>query len=301
MKQRIRIVGIVRRGDDILVLKRNLGRANATTSAAWELPTGKINFGEQPEEAANRLISENFGVNATDVKLKDVITFVALAGSSRLYNLYIVYDITAPSEIDLSKSERYSQYKYISSGSETVELDDSSMSVLEIEVPRAGNSLEKSKLKDAITGATVYVDGGSRGNPGPSGIGYYIVDADGQEIKRGGEFIGFATSRVAEYYALKEGCEQAIELGLKSVRFIMDNLMVINQMNGIYMIKNKDLVPIYNDIQKLIKQFDRVVFVQANREFNKVADREVNLAINRHFGIPDETTESNPGLYTHIE
>jgi ribonuclease HI len=88
---------------------------------------------------------------------------------------------------------------------------------------------------------------------------------------------------VAEYYALKEGCEQAIELGLKSVRFVSDNLMMVNQMNGVYKVKNNDLLPMYRDIQKLLENFDACAFVHVNRELNKEADEEVNLAIDRHF------------------
>ena len=49
MKQRIRVAGIVRNEEGILILKRSRGRSDAP--AFWELPTGKINFGEQPEEA----------------------------------------------------------------------------------------------------------------------------------------------------------------------------------------------------------------------------------------------------------
>ena len=137
-----------------------------------------------------------------------------------------------------------------------------------------------------MNGATVYVDGGSRGNPGPAGIGYYIVGENGEVLKRGGEFIGFATSRVAEYYALKEGIEQAIELGLKSVKFVGDNLMMINQMNGIYKIKNRDLLPIYADIRKLLAEnFEAISFVHVKRELNREADIEVNRAIDRHFDM----------------
>ena len=73
---------------------------------------------------------------------------------------------------------------------------------------------------------------------------------NGETLLKGGEFVGFATSRVAEYYALRTGVEKAIELGLKKVRFIGDNLMMINQMNGIYKIKNRDLLPIYADFIK---------------------------------------------------
>ena len=93
---------------------------------------------------------------------------------------------------------------------------------------------------------------------------------------------------MAEYYALKTGLEKAIELGLESVRVIGDSLMMINQMNGIYKVKNQDLVPIFNDVQELLGHFREVAFVHVKREQNVVADKEVNLALDRHFELTDE-------------
>jgi ribonuclease HI/ADP-ribose pyrophosphatase YjhB (NUDIX family) len=302
MKQRIRVVNIVRRGDDILLLKRNLGRIES--EPVWELPTGKIAFGEQPEEAMSRVMNENLGVTVSNVTLKDVITFTALTGASRLYNLYIVFETILDEDVKLTLDERYTQYKFLKYNSDSIsgmKLNEASQSVLEIELGVVNRNslvetvetLEGTKsgmvnvpYRSAANGATIYTDGSSRGNPGPSGIGYFIIDQNGNEVKRGGEFIGFATSRVAEYYALKEGCEQAIDLGLKSVRFVSDNLMMVNQMNGVYRIKNKDLLPLYNDIRNLLKQFDAVAFIHVTRDYNKEADEQANLAIDRHF---DET------------
>lgn len=280
MKQRIRVVGIVRKGDDILLLKKTRGRVEELPS--WELPTGKIRFGEQPEEAMSRVMYEFLGVQVGSVKLKDAITFAGLVGASRLGNLYIVYDVTLLGG-RIAATDRYSAYKFVATPEiSKMRLDSATISVLEMEQMKEPTA---TTVREAINGATVYVDGGSRGNPGPAGIGYYIVGESGQVLKRGGEFIGFATSRVAEYYALKEGCEQAIELGLRRVRFVGDNLMMINQMNGIYKVKNKDLIPIYQDIQKLLSNFEAVAFVHVRRELNREADAEVNIAINTHFGI----------------
>ena len=295
MKQRIRVVGIVHKGDDILLLKRSAGRIEG--EPVWELPTAKISFGEQPEEAIARAIDEYLGNSVETLNLKDVITFVALAGTSRLYNLFIIYEVTLPEDAKIALSDRYSQYKFLKYGADSVskmKIDDASLSVLSIELgigntdraqlfnnPISGDT--ENVYRNVANGVTIYTDGASRGNPGPAGLGYYIIDENGREVKRGGEFIGFATSRVAEYYALKEACEQAIELGYKSVRFVSDNLMMINRMNGIYAIKNNDLVPIYNDIKELLKQFEAVAFVHVRREYNKEADEQANLAIDRHF------------------
>ena len=288
MKQRIRVVGIVKKGDDILLLKRLRGRGEEMPS--FELPTGKIRFGEQPEEALSRLFSENLGVQVSSVNLRGAITFTGLVGSSQMGNLYIVYEVVLSEAAKIEVAhERYSAYKYVSSADFSgLRLDEATTSVLQIENLKKAPTYSAEETRSAANGATVYVDGGSRGNPGPAGIGYYIVGENGEVLRRGGEFIGFATSRVAEYYALKEGIEQAIELGLSRVRFVGDNLMMINQMNGIFKVKNRDIAPIYNDIQKMLPKFEAVAFVHVRRNMNAAADKEVNKAINRHFKIPGD-------------
>lgn len=289
MKQRIRVVGIVKTKDGILLLKRLRGRSEELP--LWELPTGKIRFGEQPEEALARAMYEFLGVEVKSVTLADAVSFASLSGASQMGNLYIVYNVEL---IDgkITLLDRYSAYKYVKD-EETVALavDEASLSVLSImKSHKSANAnvttdegAGRESARAAISGATLYVDGGSRGNPGPAGIGYYLLGEDGNVISRGGKFIGFATSRMAEYYALRYGIRQAIEKGLKRVRIVSDSLMMVNHMNGIYGIKNQDLIPVYNDIQELLKEFDSVAFVHRKREFNVEADAEVNKAIDEHF------------------
>lgn len=282
MKQRIRVVGIIKRGDDILLLKKIRGRAEELPE--WELLTGKIRFGEQPEEAMARAAYEYLGVEVTGVKLADVVTFVGLAEASQLGNLYIIYEVSIPEMVKIVPTERYTAYKFIKQEEvSALNLNEATTSVLEILNKDFIAETGHNKAKDVANGATVYVDGGSKGNPGPAAIGYYIVGEGGKEIKRGGEFIGFATSRMAEYQAMREGCEQAMELGLKRVRFVGDNLMVINQLRGIYKLKNKDLIPIYDHIQEMLKNFEAVAFTHVKRAQNMKADQEANKALEGHF------------------
>lgn len=288
MKQRIRVVAVIKEGDSILVLKRSLGRMES--EPIWELLTGKIRFGDQPEEAMMNAVYDQLGVRAKKIRLIDTITFISLSGVSQTSNLYIVYEVALAKGEKIDLGDRYTAYNYANTEKlNSLIIEEASQTVLEIEVNQQkidALGTEKSQLdfRKTANSATIYVDGASRGNPGPSGIGYYIVDADGRELKRGGEFIGFATSRVAEYFALKEGCEQALELGLSSVRIVGDNLMMINQMNGIYKVKNADLLTIYQDVQKMIKKFENVAFIHVRREQNSQADEEANLAIDRNFG-----------------
>ncbi len=277
MKQRIRVVGIVREGNGVLILKRNRGRSEAPVF--WELPTGKSNFGEQPEEAMVRSLADYTNLKVKTITLRDVVTFLALEGSSRLSNLYIVYEISVLNANDLAPHDRYNGYKYIKDFTATnIHLNEASTSVLEILEGQV--STDRISSRDTANSVMIYVDGASRGNPGPSGIGYQIINTDGNVLEQGGEFIGFATSRVAEYYAMRNGIEHAVKLGLKTARFFSDSLMVINQLNGIFSIKNSDILPIYNSIQTLLENFDSVSFTYIPRSDNAVADGEANKAIN---------------------
>ncbi|MBQ8991972.1 reverse transcriptase-like protein [Candidatus Saccharibacteria bacterium] len=286
MKQRIRVVGIVREDDKLLLVRNSRGRAEELPT--WELPTGKIRFGEQPEEAMSQLFFEHLGAQVKELRLVDAITFIGLPGASQLGNLYIVFEVDLDGEIKLQASEKYSAYKFVTTEEiRELKVDEATLAVLEIEggrkiVPTMRE--ERRNETEALVAATIYFDGASRGNPGPAGVGYVVVGENGEVLKRGGEFIGFATSRTAEYYALKEACEQGLELGLKRVRFVGDNLMVINQMNGIFQVKNQDLMTVHEDVLKLIAGFDKVAFEHVVRAENTEADLEANKAIDEHFG-----------------
>ena len=283
MKQRIRVMAICRKDDEILFLKRNTGRAEI--AANYELPTGKIVLGEQPDEAIARFLYENLSVKLTNVKLLDVITFVNLDNASRLANLYIVFEVNIPITDLKVKGIRYDSYKWVNSADiQGLDLDEASKAALDVLNERIETSehIEKKNTTSSLGVATVYTDGGSRGNPGPSGVGYYIVDEDGNILKTGGEFIGFSSSRLAEYYGLKEGVQQAIDLGLKRVKFVSDSLMLVNQMNGVYKVKNRDLMTVHSDVLRLLNNLDEYSFVHVSRDQNRHADAEANRAIDEY-------------------
>ena len=122
----------------------------------------------------------------------------------------------------------------------------------------------------------LYSDGGSRGNPGPSASGYVLIDDNDKVIVKSGVYLGVTTNNQAEYQSLKFGLEEAQKLGAREVDVFMDSLLVINQMKGIFKVKNRDLWPIYEAIKELAKQFKKVTFTHVPREFNKLADAEVN-------------------------
>lgn len=121
-----------------------------------------------------------------------------------------------------------------------------------------------------------FSDGGSRGNPGPSASGYVLLDEDDNVILKAGVYLGITTNNQAEYQSLKFALEAAKKLGAQEVHAHMDSLLVINQMKGIFKVKNRDLWPIHEAIKELAQGFKKVTYTHVPREFNKLADAEVN-------------------------
>src|SRR5687768_18025364 len=103
---------------------------------------------------------------------------------------------------------------------------------------------------------TIRFDGGSRGNPGPAGIGVVLSAQDGTPIVTLGRFIGRTTNNVAEYKALITALEEAKKLGAKKVVIRGDSELIIKQMTGVYRVKNPDMKQLYDEAQHLYHQFD---------------------------------------------
>ena len=126
-----------------------------------------------------------------------------------------------------------------------------------------------------------YIDGASRGNPGPAGIGVFIKTGSGDELLRKSKSIGLATNNVAEYKALILALEQIqkLEIALDSVEIRSDSQLLVKQMQGEYRIKNPTLAKLAAKANELIqsKTFGEVKFVHIPRKFNKIADNLANI------------------------
>jgi ribonuclease HI len=131
----------------------------------------------------------------------------------------------------------------------------------------------------------IFADGGSRGNPGPSASGFVVLDMEDNVLVDKGVYLGVTTNNQAEYTALKLALEECRTMGVKEVQVYMDSLLVVNQMKGIFKIKNRDLWPIHEAISKLAKEFRHINYSHVPREFNKLADAAVNRALDEHLGI----------------
>ncbi len=131
------------------------------------------------------------------------------------------------------------------------------------------------RLTNANNGleAIIYVDGASKGNPGPAGAGIVIQSAEGDALKDLSIPIPHATNNVAEYTGLIEGLKAALEMGLKSVEVRTDSQLMERQLRGVYRVKNPGLQTLYAQATRLIDRFDRCAVTHVRREKNKLADR----------------------------
>src|ERR1041385_3254694 len=119
---------------------------------------------------------------------------------------------------------------------------------------------------------TIEFGGGSRGNPGPGGIGVVVRAADGTPLVTLGRFIGRATNNVAEYRALITAMEEALKLGAKRVLIRGDSELIIKQMRGEYRVKNPDMKALYDEAQALVADFQQVKIEHNLRHKNELAD-----------------------------
>ena len=102
--------------------------------------------------------------------------------------------------------------------------------------------------------ATLFADGGSRGNPGPAASGAVIVDPGGEVVAEAGEFLGVATNNVAEWTALVIGLEAAAERGIRRLAIRMDSELVVKQVRGEYKVKHESLQPLHRKAMTLLAE-----------------------------------------------
>ncbi|MCK9272301.1 ribonuclease HI family protein [Candidatus Gracilibacteria bacterium] len=128
----------------------------------------------------------------------------------------------------------------------------------------------------------VFTDGGARGNPGISGIGVYITDENNNPVEKRYKGLGIKTNNQAEYLGALNGIQRAIELKAKEIELYMDSQLVVNQLSGIFKIKNQELAEIKLEIQKAINTWGgKISFYHIPREKNKEADRLSNIAMDK--------------------
>jgi ribonuclease HI len=136
-------------------------------------------------------------------------------------------------------------------------------------------------LPDAAPEATLFADGGSRGNPGPAASGAVLLDRSGEVIEEVGSYLGVATNNVAEWTALLLGLEAASKRGIRSLAVRMDSELVVKQLRGEYRVKHVDLQPLHRRAVALVRRFAHVDVRHVPRKQNVLADRVVNRVLDQ--------------------
>ncbi len=137
-----------------------------------------------------------------------------------------------------------------------------------------------SRPKNKETSLLINIDGASKGNPGPAGIGVVIRDAsDGQTICDLSEHHGEMTNNAVEYVALIRALEYAVILGAQSVMIQSDSQLLVRQMTGEYRVKSANIEPLYLWAADLARILNCVDFEYIPRENNKEADTLAQQAL----------------------
>jgi ribonuclease HI len=130
--------------------------------------------------------------------------------------------------------------------------------------------------------ATLFADGGSRGNPGHAASGAVIVAPDGTVLAEAGSYLGIATNNVAEWNGLVEGLAEARRLNIDRLAVRLDSELVIKQLTGEYRVKHPGLQPFHQQAKRLMREFTYLDLKHVPRKENKLADALVNHVLDEH-------------------
>ena len=149
-----------------------------------------------------------------------------------------------------------------------------------------GSAATETALSDGWI--TAYCDGGSRGNPGPSGFGVYVQDDTGKAVAELSEFLGKRTNNYAEYSGLLAALSFALENGHSKLRVVSDSELMVKQIKGQYRVNSPELRPLYEEAKRRIARMEMFRIEHVLRGKNKEADRLANTAMDRGMGRPSE-------------
>ncbi|RHN49886.1 putative ribonuclease H [Medicago truncatula] len=154
-----------------------------------------------------------------------------------------------------------------------------------------GLHLQADVSTDSCLSCRLEFDGACKGNPGPAGAGAILRAEDGSKVYRLREGVGAATNNVAEYRGLILGLKQALKKGYKHIRVQGDSLLVCNQIQGIWKVKNANMGELCNEAKELKNKFQSFKINHVLREYNSEADIQANRALNLQAGQVEEDCE----------
>lgn len=139
-----------------------------------------------------------------------------------------------------------------------------------------------------------HVDGGARGNPGPSGYGVFVTDQAGHRVAELSEYLGHQTNNYAEYNGLLAALDYALSHGHKALKVVADSELLVKQIRGEYKVKSPTLLELYQRARKMIAELDWFSIQHVLRGGNQQADRLANLAMDKGMGRSASLAPSSP-------
>lgn len=242
-----------------------------------ELPGGRVDPGETLEHALKRKLSQEVNIGG---KLPMYYTSLAKSNSHGPY-VRTVFEVSYDQQSPVQLSSAHNEYIWIDySRIPDEKITTDAKNILEQYLGQHKTYSPEEK----VTTLSIYTDGGSRGNPGPSASAYIIYNAYNEILESGGSYIGITTNNQAEYTGVLLGLQAAKQFAGNNdtILFNIDSLLVVNQMNGLYKIKNRELWPLNQQIRELMQEFKQVRFNHVPREENTAADAKVNEILNAH-------------------
>jgi len=117
--QAVVVAGVLIRNDRTLIIKRSL--EELVLPGVWELPSGKVEFGESPEDALIREYKEETGLAILPIQPFSVFHYTAECMGRRRHTVQINYLVSLPVEeqpSSLTLSPEHSEFCWI--GQDTV-------------------------------------------------------------------------------------------------------------------------------------------------------------------------------------
>jgi len=127
---------------------------------------------------------------------------------------------------------------------------------------------------------TIFSDGATRGNPGPSSSAAILQNEENKIVAIVAKFLGKSTNNRAEYLAVFLGIKKAVELDAKEIALFLDSKLAVEQIAGRWKIKNPELKILARKIVTELAHFEKWSIAHIPREKNRKADAVANKVLN---------------------
>ena len=138
----------------------------------------------------------------------------------------------------------------------------------------------------------IYIDGGSRGNPGPGACAAAVFDSAGGLLAEEGRYLGRCTNNFAEYNGFSLALSAARRLGARELKVFSDSELLVKQYQGEYKIKDPVLRGLMAEIKKAAAGFSKITLSHIPRGRNSHADGLVNKILDNSAGLGAELDRS---------